>query len=127
MPTPYVDELALESKNNESISEIITLREEGEDGVAVPMDLTGRQFFAQARTGKSIGADLMCEIEVTIHGDPENGQLKFFVSEEVMKDVPPIKGHYDVLTRVGNDGSIDNLYQAPFNVSHGISDATQWT
>lgn len=126
MPTPYIDELALESKNNESISEIITLREEDENGVEVPMDLTGREFFAQARTGKNIGSDLMCDIEVTIYGDPENGQLKFFVSEEVMKDVPAIKGHYDVLTRAGNDGNIDNLYQAPFNVGHGISDVTQW-
>lgn len=127
MPTPYIDELALESKNNEAISEIITLRETDEDGVVTPMNLTGRQFFAQARSGKSVEAELMCEIGVTIYGDPLNGQLKFFVSESVMKDVPAIKGHYDVLTRVGNDGSIDNLYQAPFIVSQGISDATQWT
>lgn len=132
MATPYIEELALESKNNEAISEIITLRENRNpdpDGVPdiQPVNLTGRQFFAQARTGKSIDADLMCEIEVSIYGDPLEGKLHFYVSETIMKDVPAIKGHYDVLTRVAQNASIDNLYQAPFNVGQGITDATQWT
>ena len=132
MTTPYIDDLALESKNNEAISEIITLREnlnpdpEGIPDIR-PVNLTGRQFFAQARSGKSKDADLLCEISVTIYGDPLNGQLHFYVSEDVMQGVAAIKGHYDVLTRVSADAPIDNLYQAPFNVGAGITDATQWT
>lgn len=127
MATPYIEELALESKNNEAISEIITLREKGEDGVVRPMNLTGRQFFAQARSGKSMDADLLCEIVVSIYGDPLEGKLLFEVSETVMKTVPAIKGHYDVLTRAGDAGKIDNLYQAPFIVGAGFTDPEQWT
>jgi hypothetical protein len=130
LATPYLDEMALESKNNEAIDEIITLRENvGTDEVPDirPVNLTGRQFFAQARTAKSMESDLLCQIQVTIHGDPLDGKLRFYVSEEVMKDVPAIKGHYDVLTRVAEGASIDNLYQAPFVVSHGFTDPSQWT
>ena len=130
MATPYLEDMALESKNNEAISEIITLREVVTvDGVEVtrPVNLTGREFFGQARAAKSIESDLLCNITITIYGDPLNGQLHFYVSEQTMKDVPALKGHYDVLTRVNGSPNIDNLYQAPFIVGAGITDATQWT
>ena len=86
MSTPYVDELALISKNNEGISEIIAITTKV-DGVSVPVDLTGYTFFAQARSAKSKAADLICEIQVEVYGDPTEGQLLFSVSDEVMRDV----------------------------------------
>lgn len=126
MTTPYVEELALVSKNNEAISEIIFLTEKLEDGTMIPVDLTGREFFAQARMAKNRGSDLLCVIKVSIFGDPLDGKLHFHVSEETMKDVPQARGHYDVLTRTGPTGTIDNLYQAPFIVEPGVTDLTQW-
>ena len=124
MATPYVEELALESRNNEGISEIITITAEV-DGIDVPVDLTGRTFFAQARTGKNKTADLLCEIEVMIEGDPTEGRVLLTVDDAIMRDVPPVKGHYDVLMR-SETGYIDNLYMAPFLVGTGVSDPDQW-
>lgn len=126
MATPYVEDLALVSKNNEAINEVITLTEKLDDGSVVPVDLTGREFFAQARMAKSRESDLLCVIKVAILGDPTEGKLHFYVSDETMKDVPQARGHYDVLTRTGPAGSIDNLYQAPFIVEPGVTDLTQW-
>jgi hypothetical protein len=119
MSTPFVEELALESKNNEGIDEVIYLTEEV-DGVEIPLNLTGRTFFAQARRGKTSEADLICEIGVAIYGPATDGALRLTVSDAIMKTVDPGRGFYDVLTRVGA-GVIDNLYQAPFNVEGGIS------
>lgn len=124
MSTPYVEELALISKNNEGISEIFEMTVEV-DGVDVPVDLTGYTFFAQARTAKSKTADLLCEIEVSIYGDAADGKLLFSVSDEVMRTVPTARGHYDVLVRSGT-GSADNLYMAPFQVGNGVTDIDQW-
>lgn len=126
MTTPYIDELALKSKNNEAINEVILLTEKLADGSVVPVDLTGREFFAQARMAKGRDSDLLCVIKVTVFGDPTEGKLLFHVSDETMKDVPQARGHYDVLTRTGPTGSIDNLYQAPFIVEPGVTDLTQW-
>lgn len=126
MATPYLEDLALVSKNNEAIDETIKLTEKLADGTIIPLDLTGREFFAQARLTKSMEGELLCAITVTILGDPTEGQLHFHVPSTVMKDVPQARGHYDVLTRVGPNGSIDNLYQAPFTVEPGVTDLTQW-
>jgi hypothetical protein len=117
--TPYVEELALTSKNNEGIDEIIYLTEEI-DGVTVPMNLTGYEFFAQARRGKSKDADLMCDIIVVIYGSPLDGAIRLTVQDEALSDVAPGLGYYDVLTRV-EGGITDNLYQAPFKVEGGVS------
>ena len=124
MSTPYVEELALVSKNNEGISEIFEMTAEV-DGVDVPVDLTGYTFFAQARTAKNKTADLVCEIQVEIYGEPEEGKLLFTVSDEIMRDVTIVRGHYDVLCRSGT-GIIDNLYMAPFQVGDGVTDIDQW-
>ena len=126
MATPYVEDLALVSKNNEAINETIALTEKLADGTIVPLDLTGREFFAQARMTKSIEGEFLCAIIVSIVGPPTDGKLHFHVPASVMKDVPQARGHYDVLTRVGPAGSIDNLYQAPFIVEPGVTDLTQW-
>lgn len=120
MATPYIEELALISKNNEAIDEIIYLREENEAGVSVPMDLTGRTFFAQARLAKLTDAELICAISATVYGDPTLGQLRLSVTEAVMGTIDPIKGHYDVLTKVAG-GPTDNIYMAPFIVEGGVS------
>lgn len=117
--TPYAEDLALTAKNNEAISELLTLTEDGQ-----PIDLTGRQFRAQARKGKTPTAELICDITVTIEGDPTEGKLRLFVSDEVVRDLAPGKGHYDVLTRMGDDGVVDNLYMAPFIIEGGV---TAWT
>lgn len=124
MTTPFVEELALFTKNNEAISEIVYINVEHPDGTVGPMDLTGREFFAQARRAKSKDADLICDISVSIYGDPKDGALEFFVSDTVMKTVAPGKGFYDLLMRTGPTAPIDNLYQAPFIVEGGV---TQWT
>lgn len=123
MTTPFVEELALVSKNNEAISEILRLTEEV-NGVMVPIDLTGRQFFAQARRGKSKDAELICELQASAYGDPTLGLLHIFVSDEVMNTVSPGKGVYDILTRAGSTEPTDNLFMAPFIVEGGVS---QWT
>lgn len=115
--TPYADDLALSAKNNEAISEVLTLREE--DGT--PVDLTGRQFRAQARKGKLPTADLICDIEVTVEGDPTEGKLRLTVATAVITTLAPVKGHYDVLTRVGANGPVDNLYMAPFVIEGGVT------
>lgn len=123
MTTPFIEELALISKNNEAISEVFRLTEVV-DGLPVPIDLTGREFFAQARRGKSKEAELMCDIEAQPYGDPTEGLLHVFVSDEVMNTVSPGKGYYDILTRAGPTAPTDNLYMAPFVVEGGV---TQWT
>lgn len=124
MSTPYVDDLALVSKNNEGISEIFQMTTEV-DGEEVPIDLTGYTFFAQARAGKSKTADLICEIMVEVFGDPTEGKLLYTVTDAVMRDVGMVRGHYDVLTRSGT-GIVDNLYMAPFQVGDGVTDIDQW-
>ena len=121
-----MEDLALVSKNNEAINEIITLQERDAAGVVRPVDLTGREFFAQARIAKTREADLLCVITVSIYGDPLEGKLLLSVSSDVMKDVPQARGHYDVLTRSTPTGAIDNLYMAPFIVEPGVTDLTQW-
>lgn len=126
MSTPFVEELALVSKNNEAIDETITLTERLDDGTIVPIDLSGREFFAQARRGKGFEADLLCVIKVNIVGDPSEGKLQFLVPADVMKEIPQARGFYDVLTRSGPNGSINNLYQAPFIVEPGVTDLSQW-
>lgn len=125
MATPYVDDLALVSKNNEGIDEVFAMTAVDDTGTEVPIDLTGYTFFAQARVAKSKTADLICEIFVEVFGDPTLGQLKFSVSDEVLRDVEPVRGHYDVLVRSG-EGIVDNLYQAPFQVGGGVTDVAQW-
>lgn len=124
MTTPYVDELALISKNNEGISEVIELTVEI-DGVDTPVDLTGYTFFAQARSAKNKTAELLCEVQIEVLGNPVQGKLLLTVSDEVMRDLPVVKGHYDVLVRSGA-GSVDNLYMAPFQVGNGVTDIEQW-
>jgi hypothetical protein len=120
--TPYVEELALESKNNEGISEIITLTDKA---TGLPVDLTGMEFFSQARAGKNKDAALLCEISVTVYGDPTDGKLLFEVADTVMRNLDKVKGAYDVLVRSGA-GIADNLYMAPFIVGTGVTDLDQW-
>ena len=119
MTTPYVEALALVSRNNEAIDEVILITEET-DGIVSPMDLTGRSFFGQARVAKSFASNLICNLEVSVYGDPLLGQLRIQVSDQVMSGLSPIKGHYDILTRSGL-GTIDNIYMAPFVVEGGVS------
>lgn len=120
MSTPFSEELALTSKNNEAIYEVIYLSVETETG-SVPMDLTGREFFAQARRAKAKDSDLMCDISIEIYGNPLDGALLLSVSDTVMSTVDPGKGFYDVLTRAGPTSPIDNIYMAPFIVESGVS------
>ena len=119
MPTPYLEELALVSRNNEAISRIVLLTKLV-DGVRVPVDLTGRTFFSQARYGKSTVSDLVCNINVSIYGDPLEGRILLSVSEDLLIGLSPLKGHYDVITRTGS-GPRDNLYVAPFIIEGGVS------
>ena len=125
MSTPYVEELALISNNNEGIEEIFQLTAEV-NGIEQPIDLTGYTFFAQARISKLPTSTLICEIGVEIYGDPADGRLKFTVDEEVMRAVNPVRGHYDLLARSGPTGIVDSLYMAPFRVGGGVTDVSQW-
>lgn len=121
MATPYVEEFALVSKNNEAISQVIYLRK-NENGIITPVDLTDRLFFAQARRAKSTASDLMCDIDIEVL-DPLEGMLRLFVSETVVADIAPGKGHYDLLTKAGPTSPVDNLFMAPFIIEGGVS---QW-
>lgn len=120
MTTPFVEDLALVSKNNEDLDEVIFLTEEV-GGVDVPVDLTGRTFYGQARYDRTLESDLICDLQVTVYGDPTKGALRIYVPEAVMRTLEPAKGYYDILTRAGVGGSIDNLYQAPFRIEGGVS------
>lgn len=124
MTTPYEEALALTSKNNEGINEMFSLTTEV-DGVEVPLDLTGYTFFSQARVTKSPTGELICPIQVSIWGDPTEGKISLVVSDEVMRNINPVRGHYDLLVKSGA-GIVDNLYMAPFVVSGGVTDVSQW-
>lgn len=124
MPTPYVKELGLSTLSNEELNQIVLLFNR-ENGVDVPMDLTDCQFSAQARKSKSTTSALICDIVVTVDGDPTLGRLHLHVPEDVMITLIPVKGHYDVLIHTPN-GVTDNLYQAPFIIGPGITDAPVW-
>lgn len=119
MSTPYLEELALTAKTNEGIDEIIYLTERV-GKVDVPLDLTGRTFFAQARRTKAMDGELICDISATVYGPPEDGAVRLIVQEDVIATLDPVKGHYDVLTRAG-DSVVNNLYMAPFVVEGGVS------
>lgn len=119
MTTPFIEDLALVSKNNEDLDEVIFLTEEV-DGVDVPVNLTGRTFFGQARYDRTLESDLICDLTVMVYGEPEDGALRIFVPAAIMATIDPVKGYYDILTRAGA-GSVDNLYQAPFRVEGGVS------
>lgn len=119
MSTPYLEKAALVSKNNEAISEVIKITEKVA-GVRVPVDLTGRTFFSQARKTKSPEGELICNITATVLGDPANGEVLLQVHEDIIEGLNPVKGHYDVLSRAG-EGRIDNMYMAPFIIEGGVS------
>lgn len=121
--TPYIDDFGLFSKNNEGISALLELTETLEDGSVVPLDLTGRLFKAQARKQKSKTSELICDIEISIEGDPTLGHVRLKVDDGIVSGLAPGKGHYDVLTRAGANGQIDNLYMAPFVIEGGV---TEW-
>jgi hypothetical protein len=119
MPTPYLEKAALVSKNNEAISEVIKITEKIA-GVSVPVDLTGRTFFSQARKTKSPEGVLICTINATVIGNPLNGEVLLQVHENVTETLDPVKGHYDLLSRV-EGGRIDNMFMAPFIIEGGVS------
>ncbi len=119
MPTPYLTEMAIVSRNNEAISKIILLTKLV-DGVRVPIDLTNRTFLSQARYGKNTLSDLICNINVAVYGDPLDGKILLSVDEDVMLGLSPLKGHYDIVTRTGS-GPRDNIFVAPFIVEGGVS------
>lgn len=125
MSTPYEDDLALISNNNEGISEVFSFTTDV-DGVEVPVDWTGYTFFAQARVAKNKTSELICQINVEIYGDPKEGKILFTVSDDVMKNIEPVRGHYDVLVRSASGGNTDSLYMAPFRVGGGVTDVSQW-
>lgn len=119
MGTPFIKELGLYARNNEAVDEVFDIVEEI-SGVDRPVDITGMTFKAQARKQKGTNSPLMCDIEVSIYGDPANGQIRVYVPEDVIKAIPPWKGFWDLLAK--NDTSyVDNLFMAPFEIDQGVS------
>lgn len=119
MSSPFTEELALYARNNEAINEILVLTHKV-NGVVEPIDLTGYTFKAQARKLKGPTSALLCDIEVTVHGDPAEGKVLLHVPETVISTLQPWKGFWDLLVRT-DSGSVDNLFMAPFIIEPGVS------
>ena len=120
MSTPCIPELKLFAKNNEAIN-VIRQITKTVNKVEVPVDITGWEFFSQARATKDPESALICEITISIYGDPLEGYIKHFVDENIVKTLSSVRGFYDVLYRKGPNEPIDNLYMAPFHIEKGIS------
>ena len=118
--SPYIADLALITRDNEAIDETRLLTHTVE-GVEVPIDITGWEFFAEARTQKNGESELICTIQISIVGSGVDGRIRYFVPIDTLRTAGAVKGHHDVLYRKSPTGSIDNLYMAPFVIEKGVS------
>jgi len=112
--TVFVPELAISIANNSGLDIVGALTSSGE-----PYDLTGATISAQARA-PGIGGGLLCDIGVTILYPPTSGLIQLLIDEDVLSDLGPQEGVYDVvITPPG--GQPWTPWQAPFNILQGAT------
>lgn len=117
--TVYKAELGITVATNEKLDFRIRLTKRV-NGEKVPLDLTGRSFFAQAKYDP---ADTSVALTMIVEpfGEPTDGVLRFRAPLSLIEDLKPTKkGTYDLLEAVGEDDP-DNVFTSSFTVLKGIS------
>lgn len=115
----YTEDLTLTVTNNEALDQTITLTQTVAE-VTTPFDLTGLTFVASVKKSRSVLADVLAEITVTVVGDPTDGVLRLQIPYATMVTLTAKTRYWDFNIRDGV-AEPDCLWIAPFVIEAGVS------